>query len=613
MSYKIEKLEFTKKQFKPKKIDFEIGNNQIKFVISEESLLLKNFYLALNGKNNIKSGVFKINGYDRVASSWTKRKIVSIKPNEIWRRFVTKEIYFYFSVLLDSKAFKKYKSNYYENKFEYLSYKQSKNNLTELRLKEKIDEKLRAFVNSVKEVETQMVKDFFDQRMEYNNKKIELEEFGFSNDLKNLLKEYFFMYEKLRQQALLKIFYQSLWDKIYTLVDMRNMCFCEYKNKKTFLRNKKEVLNKLAFKETFYIVKRQLSLIDIEVSRLKSKIKANNFILNNLTQQIISYVNKKTKKKIKKIDEICPWVVISENERKNFIEKQEKIIFQGLNDEMIIFRSKIVEWTHEYHEKVLNSELVYGIPANFENYKKMLQKKKENIYTQVQKDVERLTGKLRINFKNIFIKNNLYTSYVKIIQSFLFDRKNIILYKITKNMNENELLDLFKTLSNVLKTEKNKSIIIIDEVLNSISFTQDNIYQLNDHRTMQINLSDYLKENIVKIDKILGKQNKIAYRYEENNTIKIMGKTLNNSRNIKFKKKGFVYLNPLGIKDNKKNLESNYIKIKVKVLGVGEAGSNLYSGIDNQGHFISFQSNNKYKIDENVSLYFDFNSILKII
>ncbi|WP_338983432.1 hypothetical protein [Spiroplasma endosymbiont of Othius punctulatus] len=611
MSFKIVDLKYSNKKFSPQKLNFNVDTNEVKYLISTNHKESKHILNALSGKYDIAQGTFEIDDEERLNRSWTKRRVVSAKADGFWTRFVPKELIYYFSVKANLNAYKLLKSRYYENKYTFLSYKKSNKNINETLLKDKIDKSITNWIKTSIEVETSDLERFTNSINKRNLSMIKNEDSINSNTiLSNWLKEYWRTYERIKQNRLSIIFFQSLWDKIHSINDMRFSCSCEYQAKQD--KNIKSLSKFFQYKETNWIVIRELKKIDLEVSYLKNKIASEIKVLNVLTSKILQQFSKKKRSPIKKVSDLCPWIVINEKERKDFVQKQEKVIFENLTEDVLGLKIKIQEWIHSYHFKVKNNEITFGTQENFDNYKNILMNKISSVFNQVQKQVSAISIKLEIDTRKIMINSSLYSIYIKIVSMFLLGANNIVIYNMVSHLNETDRKALNVVFKNMINRETDKSIIVIDDYFTIDEFVPNSLFENSRNELKEITLREHLINKYKTVENSLGEYNKIPYTKEDKN-ITMLESSFVDTLGNKYKNFGFVYIDPHSISLEKKKTNSELLRVKLNVVQVPKEGNLYYKCETDDGVKLIVPSTNKYEVGEIIKVYISLSGIIKVI
>ncbi|QHX36212.1 hypothetical protein STIUS_v1c06580 [Spiroplasma sp. TIUS-1] len=613
MSLKIVDLKYSNKKFSPQKLNFSVNPNEVKYLISTNHKESKYILNALNGKYDIAEGIFEIDGEERLSKSWTKRRVVSARTDGFWTRFVPKELVYYFSVRSNLRAYKLLKSRYYENKYTFLSYKKSNRNINETLLKEQIDSSITDWIKTAINVELEALEKFTNSINERNLSMIKNDLLLNKNPLlTNWLKEYWKTHERIKLNRLAIIYYQSLWDKIRSINDMRFSCSCEFQAKEN--KTSKSMGRFFQYKEPFWIVMRELKKIDLEVNFLRSTIANETKIIETLKSKIIqSFGKKKSKRnKIKKVEELCPWVVINDKERKDFVSKQEKVIFEFLADDIVGLKSKIQEWIHSYHYKVKNNEITFGTQENYNNYKDILLSKVGSVFSQVQKQVNAISIKLEIDTKKILINPNLYSIYIKIVSMYLLGANNIVIYNMVSHLNENDKNALNTVLKNMINRETDKSIIIIDDNFTLAEFIPNTLYENSRNELREITLREYLINRYKTVEKSLGNYNKIPY-IKKDKEILMLGNKFEDNDSMKFKNSGFVYLDPHSISEEKKKANDEILRVNLTVVEEPQPGDIYYKCVTEDGIKLIVPLEKKYEVGYIFKAYISLSGLIKLI
>ncbi|WP_339034077.1 hypothetical protein [Spiroplasma endosymbiont of Cantharis rufa] len=616
MSFTISNVKFFNRKLLPKTINFKCEDSQVVAVISQDRYLRKNFRNVLQGKHLARSGIFKINQYDMVNKQWTKRKVSVIGVNKLLKKWPEK-FWLYTSLLLNRNFLSKAKINYIDKKYSYLSFSTSKNNKTDLEMRDKVESMISKFINNSLDIEEQWLSEFLEQIIDFNNKNLEKSFGNLEDHIKIIVKDYYYLIEKGQNFELMQTFLQTLWDKVYSFMELSSLCTCEYNTKKAKDRQKRKLAKDLNFNQTNFVTRKQLKIIDLKVNNIKRKLSKTNFIIKNLKKQIIFELDKSETqtKKTKNLEELFSWRKASEDQRFEFKIKQEKMFFEGLSDEANTLRGKIVEVMHRYHKKVLNDECEKGNIEEFREKKQMLKSKIVSIYKQSLLFIDETAKELGFEFSILSLKfNRMEEIWFQLLTAIYLKQYNIIFYNIFSKVNQAEREELLKVINNLLNINPKFSIVFIEESIYEIPELNKNIYLINENEITETNFEKVLQKHWTTYGgEFFAKNNRFNYKYDGKKL-----ETMNESLKIessKFKEAGQIIINPMKVSTNKKE-NGNIILEITGIINYNKEflDTNMYEVITKENDLkLYFYSIKKYNNNEKVKLYLTEESILKVL
>ncbi|ALD66884.1 hypothetical protein [Spiroplasma cantharicola] len=616
MSFTLSNVKFFNKKLLPKTVNFKCKDSELVTVISQERYLRKNFKNVLEGKYLVKSGIFKINQYDMVNKQWTKKKVATIGVNKFFRKWPEK-FWLYTSLLLNRKFLSKAKINYIDKKYSYLSFSTSKNNKTDLEMRDKVESMISKFINNSVDVEEQWLSEFLEQIVTFNNKNLEKSFGNLEDHIKIIIRDYYLLIEKNQNLELIQTFLQTLWDKVYSFMELSSLCTCEYNTKKVKDRKKRKLAKELNFRQTNFVTRKQLKILDLKVNDIKRKISKTNFIIKNLKKQILFELDKSEfqTKKVKNLEELFNWRKASEDQRFEFKIKQEKMFFEGLSDEANTLRGKIVEVMHRYHKKVLNDECEKGNLEEFKEKKAVLKKQKVSIYKQSLLFIDETAKELGFEFSILSLKfNRMEEIWFQLLTAIYLKKYNIIFYNVFSKLNQNERNELLKVINNLVIIDSKFSIIFVEESIYEIPDLSKNIYLITENDIVETSFEKVLEKNWTTYGgEFFAKNNRFNYKYDGKKLY-----TMNESLKIQsnnFKESGQIIINPMKVATNKKENGNLILELNAIINSNREfLDANMYEVITKENDLkLYFYSIKKYNINEKVKLYISDESILKVV
>ncbi|ASP28737.1 hypothetical protein SCORR_v1c09650 [Spiroplasma corruscae] len=615
MSYKIEKTTFTNKKVTPIEVNFETKNFMTS-IIGNKNEELKNFKNILYGKYLVKSGSFKIDGFDKVNKDWTKQRVSLIGMNRYFRKWPEK-FWLSTSLLLNKEFFNKAKIKYINNKYNYLSFLTTNNVKEDQTMRIKLEKMILTFIDSSIDIEEQWLKDFLNQAVEFNNKNLNEKNDKLDEHIKIIARDYFYLKEKTMNYELLETFLQSLWDKVYNFIELTSLCKCEYLSKKSKDKSIKKLSKHLNFHQVNYVVRKQLKIIDVKINFIRYKILSNLNTLKNLEKQINFELIKvgKITKKVKDLDTYFIWRKASLAHRSEFIIKQEKMFFEGLSDESTTLRGKIVEVVHSYHKLVLAKEIKLKKDSLYKEKLKELKNKIKSMSVQSREYINKLVDELGIKLDLFTIKwNKVINIWFQVLRSIFLGKHNIVFYKVLEKLTLSEIKELFHVLENLHELDKKYNFIFIDNKIQNVANLQDKFYLINNAKINDLSFSEFIRKNwSTYASEIFYNENKIPYRVEKDRVIILNNKVKTSS--IKFKKEGYILLDPTKISCKKRENKNNLFELKGYV-----KDNNLFTD-ENIKYFIShdksikmyFYSREELKENQKISIYITEEAIFEIV
>ncbi|AUM63024.1 hypothetical protein [Spiroplasma monobiae] len=616
MSFTIQNAKFVNRKVFPKSVTFKNKDSEKTAVLSQDRNLRKSFKNILQGKYLVKNGVFKIDGYDKVNKQWTKRKVAVIKSNILFRRWPEK-FWLYTSLLLNKNFYSQAKINYINQKYSFLSFSTSKNNKTDLEMRDKLEVMISKFIDNSVEIEEQWVSEFLDQIVEFNDKNL-LKNYGtLEEHIRIIIKDYYYLVEKTQNLELVQTFLQTLWDKVYSFMELSSLCTCEYNAKKSKDKQVRKLSKELDFHQINFVTRKQLRIIDLKVSDVKRKIAKNNFIIKNLKKQIIFELSKSEthKKKVSNLDEMFVWRKASNDQRFEFKKKQEKMFFEGLSDEAVTLRGKIVEVMHKYHKRVLNDDCEKGDIEEFRIKRAQLKNNISTIYKQSLTYIDETAEQLGFEFSLLSLKlSKMEGIWFQLLSAIYSKQYNLVFYNVFSKMSDTEKNELLTVLNNLKVFDSKFSSVIIDESIYEVPEMDKNIYLINEHETNENSIEEILEKHWSTYGgEFFSKNNRFNYKYDGKKL-----ETMNETTKIQstmFEEVGQLIINPMKIYTSKKENKNSILELSGRIsLNKDFADTNMHEAVVKETDLrIYFYSTKRFEENEKVKLYISEESILKVL
>lgn len=618
MSYLLKNALFAKKELENIKINLDVPEGGIKTILYDDHKTLKNLTNILNGKYNVINGEFKIDSFDKVDKNWTRRICNIFSKKKLVSTIVPAKLIMFLSLYFNKNFYKQAKTEYVNNKYNYISFLKSNNNKLDLNMRKTVEDIVETFIKSSLDFEIQWLEEFRQQIIKFNEEKLNSNFGDLENQTKILIKDYYLLSEKTKNQEILETFLQSLWDKVYSFLDIRSSCHCEYNSNKSKNKKVKSLRKELDFHQIEWLIRKQLKIIDIEVNSLKRSLYNKRLIMKNLEKQIKKQFEKSkyfNKKVTKDLSELFSWRQLVDDQRFEFVKKQEKMIFTNLLDESQIIRGKIVEIIHDYHLKILNNQFEIGDNLEFKVAKINEKNKIISIWKQAKtwtrKTLDTLNISIDFNKKN-FKLTKLNMIYLRLLQTLYSKKKNIIFTNISQIITKKDSIEFCQTLKKIQENFPKLTIIFLEPNLKGV-FDLGNEYSsmtTNDFKNVLLSSQIKISPDLY-IDNIFKFSNVIDYNITKN--IYVCGQLVDWNFSYELNKNGKLFINPFMIFTDKKNSPRNSLELEIKLKKVKNFyDSNIYTGISNQGDSILFYSTNKI-LHPIIKIYIPQEAIIKII
>ncbi|WP_338972694.1 hypothetical protein [Spiroplasma endosymbiont of Panorpa germanica] len=529
MSIKFENVKVTTKKQKQWNIDFNAQSGKVTSFLCEERIVRTEFKKIMKGLGHVSSGRTLINNNDMINYKLNQNQIADLTKDSYIERIVPPRLSLFISLLFNRDFIRDGKTKIIKARYEYLSYKTSKNNQSDLQMRQEIQRIIHIFVENSIRVEKELLDIFFKQITEFNNSRADSKINGVSGNLAILLKRFNLLKEINANKELLLTFMQSLWDKVYAFIELRYSCDCEYNSG----RIKAKISRKLRFYEHEWIVKEQLKLIDLDVSQLKSSIQHNKIEIKNLARKINKILNgyKKLDSQVglNLISELKIWNNLSADQRFEFRRKQENLFFKILLDESNIIKGKIVEIVHRYHELVLEGKTEQGEKKNFRSICKIKRSQIPTLYSLSHSWTQDILNKLEIKFDwfiSSFKVSSLAQIYLQIIRAIHLKKKNIIIDNKFHMLTKNDANSLINTIRRINAFFPKVSIIIMESNLKNLPNLNEPFYSINNSDLEYVSLNNEFSKNNSPYLKEFNYKNFTTNIQLEKNLLKILDQSL---------------------------------------------------------------------------------------
>ncbi|WP_342268823.1 hypothetical protein [Spiroplasma endosymbiont of Aspidapion aeneum] len=602
MSFKTDKIIIKNKKIE-EQLDFNVENKEIVNVFynykSDSKWLIK----FLKGKNKtIISGDILINDDVALDKYWIKKRNAFIKK-EIFTKILNAKYWMFFCLFFNHDFYLYVKEDYIIRRYKYLNYLKANGSQTSINLRDSINKLVSEFVDSSIKIEKKWLQEYLDYICKFNN--IQIDKQKYKQEFKNILKDFYQTKESILNLTIEERFHQSVWDKVYHLLDLNSSCMCEYNITKSKNKDFKKIRKHLKFREQEYVVREVLSLLDLKIRLIKRKILKTKRELKNikiLLSNSLKNIDKNlTIKKLFKI--LSDWTILSKDQRYEFTKKQDKIIVETLQSEGDILKGKVIELIHSYHKDIIADDITYIDQEYFKIEKQELSKKYNTISLKIWEWVNKQCDTYGIIINNLsFDIKGINSIFMSLLKSIFLKKKNLFLINVLSMLNIREKRYFFDVLNNIIRLNDSISIIIIDSNFENIYNLDKDVYLVKEQKILKIQGKELLSKNI----KIFKNTNNLKI-------IKENGSLFINNQKIKFNLEGLfegendIFINPFELT---KSTDSFY-KFNIKVNDNKNCiDPNLIEGEDEFGNKFLFYSKDKYKKNERVKLYLRPKSII---
>ncbi|ATI73593.1 hypothetical protein [Mesoplasma florum] len=625
MSYKIKNFSPSNNKETLKKVDFESKPGQITNVYLEDEKQ-KSFKKIILGRQKNKTGRYQVDNEDVINKNFIKLHTEYIKTDTWFERLVPTKWILALSLLSDLQFLRNARIKYAEKKYEYLSLLDSKNDLSDLKLRRDIDEAINKFIKFSNESHEKIINNLDDVLSKLNEGMSQKMFNEFSPQVKVLSKALFDIEkEKLLKRMEFK-FVQVLYDRVESLNELRDSCTCEFNTKKSNNKLLRKRKNLFEYKQTKFIVEKQLKFLNIRLNKLRLESILLFFRKRTISTQFKFELDKfyKTYSVAKEVQqeissELNNWKKVIKDKVSDQNLTEKKFLFNFIKTESSLLTKFIISNIHNYHKLILTGEVKYGNKNEFLSLRKHYKKQIVPVFKQAELWMENNFKNLDINFewflKGSFKLTSLNMIYVKILKAINLGKKNIILSDFLHLLTNKDYEMLFDTISKINEFYPEISFIILHSRTFTISDISKNkkIYWSRNNELVKTTNKEFFEKNLIDICKNeLGESNVFSYTKESDNLIDVENR-LWNVNTKKFNESGFIFINPLEI--STEFIENNSVPINVRIIRTNKYhDKNMYFGITKNKTKIYFYSEDKtFERENEAVLYFEEHSISAII
>ncbi|AVN59241.1 hypothetical protein [Mesoplasma florum] len=625
MSYKIKNFSPSNNKETLKKVDFESKPGQITNVYLEDEKQ-KSFKKIILGRQKNKTGRYQVDNEDVINKNFIKLHTEYIKADTWFERLVPTKWILALSLLSDLQFLRNARIKYAEKKYEYLSLLDSKNDLSDLKLRRDIDEAINKFIKFSNESHEKIINNLDDVLSKLNDGMSQKMFNEFSPQVKVLSKALFDIEkEKLLKRMEFK-FVQVLYDRVESLNELRDSCTCEFNTKKSNNKLLRKRKNLFEYKQTKFIVEKQLKFLNIRLNKLRLESILLIFRKRTISTQFKFeldkfYKNYSVAKEVQQeiSSELNNWKKVIKDKVSDQNLTEKKFLFNFIKTESSLLTKFIISNIHNYHKLILTGEVKYGNKNEFLSLRKHYKKQIVPVFKQAELWMENNFKNLDINFewflKGSFKLTSLNMIYVKILKAINLGKKNIILSDFLHLLTNKDYEMLFDTISKINEFYPEISFIILHSRTFTISDISKNkkIYWSRNNELIKTTNKEFFEKNLIDICKNeLGESNVFSYTKESDNLIDVENR-LWNVNTKKFNESGFIFINPLEI--STEFIENNSVPINVRIIRTNKYhDKNMYFGITKNKTKIYFYSEDKtFERENEAVLYFEEHSISAII
>lgn len=627
MSYKITNAKFLNQKINVKNFDFSTEGKYLNQVLFKNNQQKKLLTRILKGKEQINGGRFLVDNLDLVNPKFVKNRASFIYTDKYIERFIPARFILVASTLVNPKFMRNARIKHLRTKYDYLSFLSSKTNLTDFRLKTKLDKAVSEFINNETKVEEKVLLEFEQQLNKFNTEQSN-EIFSKHNSIvKVVARSYYKEKLKLNTYNLTLTFFQALWDDVYKFDSLRNSCTCEYNAKKSSNKEVRRVWKELAYQQTKYVVKKQLKYIGIKILENRTLIYRQTHLVKQLKKQFDIELKKFYTQHNLSRDQITSfnktltnWKKLNDDQVDIFTKSQQNYFFSTLAKNSQYIAKVLVVKIHHYHQLVLSNSIKYRTKEEFKKNKVYYKEQIISVFKQALDHNKDLMEKFNINLdwflKSTFKLSSLNILFVKIIRSINLNKNNVFFMDFIHLLSQNDLEKLISTIKIIRESNPKICFNILDSHANKFPFLDQELYALNDgyfEKTTLTKLINAYPEEF-RFD-LFGTRNLFRYEYDDQH-LKIYNRR-EPYVHEELPPRGYAFINPFEMKYEN---ETNFGKNKIAVISDIRKTTNfsdpyMYYCKNEKGYKFYFYDNDKNNLGdiERGIITFDLDSIAEFI
>lgn len=622
MSYKLSNLTFMNKKTNVKLVEFDAPAGRLTNIFAANTAQRKFIKKVLKGQEKIARGRYLVDENDLVGGKFIKSKTAFISKDFWFERLIPPRVILTLSQLFDIKFLRQARIKKNDKKYDYLSFADSENDLNDMELRREIDQTISNFLDEFTKIEVKLIQNFRKKISQFHIDQTQKIFKHYYTQIQVLAQEYAYLELKIRTNNLLLTFFQILWDQIYSFNDLRSSCSCEYNVKKSSNKDIKKMKSKFTYKQTFYMVKKQLKMINIRTSELRLILHRDRKMANQILKQLRFETNKfhlfnKVPKDLQNKVQIrlADWKKIFEDLLTPFEKEQRAVFFKTLPQEGMIIKKRIIFLTHQYHTKVLSGSNKVGNKNEFKILKKHYKNEIESIYSQASNWTKENLKSLKIKFdwylKNGFKLSSINIIYLKILKAINLKQNNIIFYNVFHLLTRKDYNTLMKTLKIINQQFPQLTFINLTDNFQTITSFNQRFYAVNHSHHLKLLTAEAIFETHARViqEKFPLNWNAIPYLRAEH------GITLENvfwpMKSKKLKDFGKVIINPFTVMLVEQTDVSNQLPLIIKVRKATRfLDKNMYLGVSLKGQKILFYSKKHLELNKEIVIFLQPNSIV---
>ncbi|WP_031542272.1 hypothetical protein [Mesoplasma photuris] len=489
MTYKIDKIVFKSEDSPILGINIETIDGKTANVVIDSKEKMKFFKKVLKGKEKFDSGRYQINNLDVVNKRYAKRSVEFIGTDTFFERLIPSKIILVASLLFDAKFLRKARLRTIDKKYDYLSILDSKNDLTDQKLRVKIDSSINNFIDETTNPEKKILKQLKLELNTYWDRKIPQIFKDLSPQIQVLTREKSRLYEEIKINETALIFNQLLWDNVSLFNDLRNTCTCEYNAAKSSNKYLRKFSKKFSYIQTKYMVEKRLKFISFYINELRFKILKAKWKFKQVDKQLKkefkTFYSKYdiTKELQSNIEKEYLNAQRFTRDKRNDFTKEQKELFKIINERGEEVASKISFLIHEYHKKLLTGNVNYSDIEEYDKIKKQYKKDIHSTFTQAiewtGKNLEQLDMKFDWFLKNGFKISSLNMIYIKILKAINMNKTNIVFWNMLNLLTSKDLEHLNNAIKKINTVYPNISFMMLHDNFKTISKINKEVYAID--------------------------------------------------------------------------------------------------------------------------------------
>ncbi|ATZ16115.1 hypothetical protein JN01_0485 [Entomoplasma freundtii] len=496
MSYKLENLTFTNKKPDVKLVNFNAQSKELTNLYLPTKKDRRFITNVLKGNEKLAHGRFRIDGNELIGGRFVKSKVAFIKTDKWLERLIPPRVILTSSQLFDIKFIRQARLKKNDKKYNYLSFADSRNDLSDMDLRRELDKVISLFLDDLTEIEKSLVRNFQNKIKEFNHHQTNKLFGDYYTQIQVLVREYASLSLKIIVNNLLLTFFQALWDQVYSFKDLRNSCPCEYNVEKSSNKSLNKIRYKFTYRQPYFMVEKRLKTINIRIADLRFLLFKEKRIARQIRKQIMLELHKyhqehKVPKNVQATlkTQTENWEKIIKDITTTFEKSQQDFFYVTLPEEGALVRRRLIFLTHQYHKKVLGGSNRIGDAKEFKLLKKHYRQEIKGIYQQAVIQTKENLDHLNIKFdwylKNGFKLSSLNIIYIKLLRAMNLKKNNIIFQDVFNLLTKNDYRALMNTMKNLNRVYPDLTFINLTGDFAAITDWGNYVYGLNADRELK--------------------------------------------------------------------------------------------------------------------------------